>query len=72
MLAALYAAIPESARKVFFNPGIDDMSGSDRLRQGVQGGESAPAIVASWSEEVQRFLNLRRDYLLYRDQPAAR
>ena len=41
VVSALYASIPQSARKVFFNGGIDDMSGSIEVRQGVQGGESA-------------------------------
>jgi uncharacterized protein YbbC (DUF1343 family) len=67
---ALYAAIPESARKVLFRGGFDDMAGSTELRQGVQGGEPAAAIIGRWSEQVRHFLNLRQGYLLYHDEPA--
>ena len=72
VISALYATIPEPARKVFFNNGIDDMSGSDQLRQGVQGGEPANAIIGGWNGGVHLFLNQRHKYLLYRDVPADR
>ena len=72
VVAALYAAIPEAARKVFFNPGIDDMSGSVRLRQEVQAGEAAGAVIAGWSGDVHHFLDLRQGYLLYPDEPEHR
>ena len=68
VVSALYASIPESARTLFFNGGIDDMSGSTEVRQGVQGGESAGAIIARWGDGVQRFLNLRQGYLLYQNE----
>ena len=70
VVAALYAAIPEPAHKVFFNAGIDDMTGSTQVRLSVQGGEPAGAIIAQWNDGVQRFLNLRQGYLLYHDEPA--
>jgi uncharacterized protein YbbC (DUF1343 family) len=72
VLGALYGAIPEPARKVFFRPGFDDMAGSAQLRQGVQSGESAEAIGERWSEGARRFRALRQGYLLYHDQPAPR
>jgi uncharacterized protein YbbC (DUF1343 family) len=69
---ALYAAVPETARKVYFKSGFDDMAGSALLRRGVQGGEPAGAVVAQWNDEVRRFLNLRHGYLLYHDEPERR
>jgi uncharacterized protein YbbC (DUF1343 family) len=72
VISALYASIPQSARKVFFNGGIDDMSGSIEVRQGVQRGESTGAIIARWGDGVQRFLNLRQGYLLYQGDQVQR
>ena len=69
---ALYAAIPETARKVYFKSGFDDMAGSALLRRGVQGGEPAGAVIAQWNDEVRHFLNLRQGYLLYHDEPERR
>ena len=68
VITALYEALPEPARKVFFRAGFDDMAGSPLLRQGVQGGEPAQAAAARWSEEVRRFQLLRAGYLLYHDE----
>ena len=67
ILGALYAAIPEPARRIFFRR-FDDMAGSDWLRKGVQAGESSAVISGRWSEGVERFLKLRQAYLLYPDQ----
>ena len=67
IVTALYALIPESARKVFFNGGFRDMTGSEQTRKSVQAGEPAGMIGARWSEGVQRFLHLRQGYLLYHD-----
>jgi uncharacterized protein YbbC (DUF1343 family) len=68
---ALYDAVSEPARKIFFKSGFDDMAGSPRLRLGVQGKESAEAVAARWSDEVHAFRALRQGYLLYQDEPAA-
>ncbi|WP_460596344.1 exo-beta-N-acetylmuramidase NamZ family protein [Geomonas sp. Red276] len=65
VLAGLYRAVKEPARKVFFHGGIDDMSGSTEVRSGIEAGMGAPAIVAKWGEGDQKFLELRRKYLLY-------
>ena len=69
VICALYAALPEPARKVFFRGGIDDMAGSAQLRQAVLSGESAQAVEARWSDGVQQFRKLRQSYLLYGDGP---
>lgn len=70
VICALYGALPEPARKVFFRSGFDDMAGSSQLRLGVQLGESPGGVEARWDEGVRLFLKLRRGYLLYPDQPA--
>jgi uncharacterized protein YbbC (DUF1343 family) len=67
VISALYGAIHEPARKVFFHGGIDDMSGSKQVRKSVQAGELPSAIVSRWSDGVRRFLSIRQQYLLYRD-----
>ena len=67
VIDALYAAIPEAARRVFFRGGFDDMAGSDRLRKGVVAGEPDAAIEAHWSEGVHAFLGRRQGYLLYQE-----
>ena len=72
VLSALYDAIPHSARRVFFNGGINDMSGSVEVLKGMQEGERPEAIIARWSDEVQRFLSLRQRYLLYQGDQATR
>jgi len=72
VIEALYAALQEPARKVFFKAGFDDMAGSAQLRHGVQVGETAHTVIARWSDEVHSFLALRQGYLLYHDEPAGR
>ena len=68
IVSALYAAIPPSARLVFFaRGGFDDMAGSEQMRKAVQAGETPESIDARWSEGIKRFLHLRQGYLLYRD-----
>jgi len=67
VISEIYAAIPQPARKVFFNGGIDDMSGSTEVRKGVQEGERSEAIITRWNDGVQGFLSLRQGYLLYQD-----
>jgi uncharacterized protein YbbC (DUF1343 family) len=64
---ALYRAVQESAHKVFFRGGFDDMAGGDSLRKGIEGGSSPAAIAGQWNEMVRRFLDLRKPYLLYHD-----
>lgn len=67
LLTALYAAVPDKARASFFRWGFDDMAGSGELREGVQQGDAAAAIIARWNGELERFLKLREGYLMYRD-----
>lgn len=71
VLCALYDALPEAERKEFFHGGIDDMSGSARMRAAVEGGESATEVESLWKDGVDRFKQLRRGYLIYPERPAA-
>jgi uncharacterized protein YbbC (DUF1343 family) len=44
---------------------LDLLAGSVRMRQGLEAGLGAEAIIASWDEEVTAYAAWRRSYLLY-------
>ena len=44
---------------------FDLVWGSDTIRKAIQRGDPADRIVAGWEESTQRFLGIRRRYLLY-------
>jgi uncharacterized protein YbbC (DUF1343 family) len=44
---------------------IDLLYGSDDLRRGLEAGHSADRITAGWTDEVNTFLPIRQQYLLY-------
>ena len=46
-------------------PPIDILYGSDRLRKGIDGGETAASIAADWPAGEAAFRELRQKYLLY-------
>ena len=46
-------------------PPIDILYGSDRLRRGIDAGESAASIVRDWPKDEAAFRELRQKYLLY-------
>jgi uncharacterized protein YbbC (DUF1343 family) len=46
-------------------PPIDILYGSDRLRRGIDAGESAASIAADWRRDEARFREIRQKYLLY-------
>ena len=46
-------------------PPIDILYGSDRLRHGIDGGESPASIMADWDRDEAAFRTLREKYLLY-------
>ena len=46
-------------------PPIDILYGSDRLRRGIDAGDSADSIVADWPKDEAAFRELRQKYLLY-------
>lgn len=44
---------------------IDRLAGTDRLRKGVDAGESAASILSSWQPDAGRFARAREPYLRY-------
>jgi uncharacterized protein YbbC (DUF1343 family) len=44
---------------------IDLLYGSDDLRRGLEAGDSADRIAATWADSVGQFLPIRQRYLLY-------
>ena len=44
---------------------IDILYGSDRLRRGIDAGETAASIAADWPRDEEAFRELRQKYLLY-------
>lgn len=44
---------------------IDKLTGSTRLREQIDSGASADAVVAAWSQELAGFEQLRKQYLIY-------
>lgn len=54
-----------SGEKPFFVPFFDKLAGTDRLRQAIENGKSESEIRASWQPELERFLQVRKKYLIY-------
>lgn len=46
---------------------IDKLSGSDELRKMIEEGKGADEIKASWQDDIERFKEQRRPYLLYEE-----
>jgi uncharacterized protein YbbC (DUF1343 family) len=44
---------------------IDLLTGDDRIRRGLDKGLSAAELEDSWQEDLSRFLEVRREFLLY-------
>ncbi|MBL7837530.1 MAG: DUF1343 domain-containing protein [Bacteroidetes bacterium] len=49
----------------FFNDFFDKLAGNNKLRQQIKSGKSADEIKADWAKDLERYLILRRPYLLY-------
>ncbi len=49
----------------FFNDFFDKLAGNNKLRQQIKSGKSAEEIKADWAKDLERYLILRRPYLLY-------
>jgi uncharacterized protein YbbC (DUF1343 family) len=45
--------------------GFDQRAGTDRFRKGILAGVPPDSVAAGWREELARFAELRRRYLLY-------
>ncbi len=63
LLVALRQAQPAAFA---FRPGqFDRLAGGPELRTAIERGAPIPAITAGWREELKRFRDRRRDFLLY-------
>ena len=51
----------------FFTPMFDRLTGTDYVRQMILQGAGADRIKASWSDDVERFKQTRKPYLLYEE-----
>lgn len=49
----------------FFNSFFDKLAGNKQLKEQIQKGMTAEQIEATWQEELQNYLQLRKKYLLY-------
>jgi beta-N-acetylhexosaminidase len=63
----LLAALRQTHREAFaFRPGqFDRLAGGPDLRTAIDRGESVSTIAVRWREELKRFRDGRRDFLLY-------
>lgn len=57
----------EGDKEKFFNSYFDKLAGSDQLRQQIIDGKNAKFIRSSWQRDIEKFLTIRRKYLLYDD-----
>lgn len=69
VVSELYDGLSTAERKTFFRQGFEDMVGSGLARQAVEEGKSPEEITQLWAEEIADFLQLRKNYLLYEDEP---
>lgn len=51
----------------FFTPMFDRLTGTDYVRQMIQQGAGADRIKARWADDVERFKQTRKPYLLYEE-----
>ena len=51
----------------FFTPFFDKLAGRTYIREMIQAGKSADEIRACWQDDVKRFKEQRRPYLLYKE-----
>lgn len=51
----------------FFNPYFDKLAGTDQLRIQIMEGKTADEIREGWKEDIDKFKEIRRKYLLYPD-----
>jgi uncharacterized protein YbbC (DUF1343 family) len=65
----LLAALRQTHSAAFaFRPAqFDRLAGGPELRVAIERGQAVSAIAARWREELKRFLDRRRAFLLYPD-----
>lgn len=57
----------ENDKEAFFTSYFDKLAGTDKLRKQIIDGKSVDFIRKSWQQDLENFLAIRRNYLLYPD-----
>ncbi len=57
----------EKDKSTFFNPFFDKLAGTSILRRQIAEGKSEEDIRQSWQDGLQKYKQMRKKYLLYRD-----
>jgi uncharacterized protein YbbC (DUF1343 family) len=66
LLQVFYDLLPEENREEFFHPrGMPVRAGNTMVAQLIRDGVPAKEIIRSWKDDVDRFAEMRRPYLLY-------
>ena len=68
VVSEIYWALSPLERKGFFRNGFDDLAGSVLLREETEAGDTPEEISRHWRSAVQRFQQLRGQYLIYSDR----
>ena len=53
------------SKEKFFNNFFDKLAGTDQLRIQITNGKTAQEIRSAWQDDLIRFAEMRRDYLIY-------
>ena len=66
ILQVFYDLLPEEQQAEFFHPrGMPVRAGNKYIQQMIRDGVPATEIIESWTEDVERFTDLRGPYLIY-------
>ncbi len=66
LVCALYGALPNKERETFFRQtGFDHLAGTAALRAAIEAGSASKDILAGLHTDTERFIEKRRNYLLY-------
>ncbi|HTG80385.1 MAG TPA: DUF1343 domain-containing protein [Geobacteraceae bacterium] len=66
LLCAMYGSLGKEQQEHFFHEeGFDHLAGTCVPRKLIQKGASPEEIIATWQEDIRRFAERRRKYLLY-------
>ena len=63
-LITAYGQLKEHTK--FFNAYFDKLAGSDQLRKQIEAGKNEQEIRASWHNDLKKFMQIRKKYLIYR------
>jgi uncharacterized protein YbbC (DUF1343 family) len=66
-LSWLINAYKTMKRRDFFIPFIDKLAGTSALRKQIESGQTEEQIREGWEPELEKYLQMRKKYLLYSD-----